>query len=75
MKKISRTLKMAACVLLLMAFGQSALFAQTFSQWGDLKPGAHAVGFKTEHKYDYSRTYKPKHDYDGKPVLEERARP
>src|SRR5574341_1039713 len=75
MKKNLRTLKMAACVLLGMAFGPSALFAQTFAQWCDLKSGAYAVGFKTEYKYDYSRTYKPKQDYEGKPVLEERARP
>jgi tetratricopeptide (TPR) repeat protein len=74
MQKIRRTLK-AAPALLVALFIQSNLLAQTHPQWGDLKSGPYAIGFKAEHKYDYSRTYKPKYDYDGKFEAGERARP
>jgi len=43
----------------------SALFAQS-PLWGDLKPGPHAVGFKVEHKYDLSRSFGLKYDFEGK---------
>ena len=43
--------------------------------WGDLKGGTHAVGFQVIEKYDYSRPYKRKIDYEGKLVSGERARP
>ncbi|HEX9653403.1 MAG TPA: hypothetical protein VGA99_06810, partial [bacterium] len=43
----------------------SALLAQS-PLWGDLQPGPHAVGFKVEHKYDYSRSFGLKYDFEGK---------
>lgn len=43
--------------------------------WGDLEPGPYAVGFKTIEKYDYSRVSRPEHDYFGRPLDGERARP
>ncbi|MBN2227422.1 MAG: hypothetical protein JW763_08655 [candidate division Zixibacteria bacterium] len=43
--------------------------------WGELQPGEHAVGFKTIERYDYSRTFRCKHDIHGNPRDGERARP
>lgn len=43
--------------------------------WGDLKPGPYAVGFRSVEKYDYSRTFSPKYDYDGELREGVRARP
>lgn len=43
----------------------AALLAQC-PLWGDLHPGPHAVGFKVEHKYDYSRAFGLKYDFEGK---------
>ena len=52
---------------------------QAFSEvprlWGNLKPGPHAVGFKVKLQYDYSRTFQPKYDFEGKPKSGPRARP
>lgn len=39
--------------------------AQSFPQWGNLKPGPHAVGFRLIQKYDYSRRVKPATDFAG----------
>ena len=33
--------------------------------WGDLQPGAFAVGFRTVFRYDDSRTWKLTRSYDG----------
>ena len=49
--------------------------AQSFAQWGSLKPGPHAVGFKVTNKYDYSRVTRPKTNYEGKPNAGEAAVP
>ncbi len=43
----------------------TALLAQS-PLWGDLQPGPHAVGFKVEHQYDYSRSFGLKYDFEGK---------
>ncbi|MEW6411950.1 MAG: hypothetical protein AB1483_05685 [Candidatus Zixiibacteriota bacterium] len=44
-------------------------------QWGDLFSGPYPVGFTTIEKYDYSRVFQSKVDYDGDPREGERARP
>jgi tetratricopeptide (TPR) repeat protein len=38
---------------------------QSFPQWGSLKPGDYAVGFRHIQKYDYSRQVKPATDFTG----------
>jgi len=43
--------------------------------WQDLEKGPYSVGYKIDHVYDYSRTFKEKYDYEGKLVNEEIARP
>jgi len=43
--------------------------------WQNLERGAYSVGYKVEHVYDYSRTFKAKYDYEGKLINEETARP
>jgi tetratricopeptide (TPR) repeat protein len=39
------------------------------------EPGPYAVGLKVVDQYDFSRTYRPKIDAEGKPTVGERARP
>jgi dienelactone hydrolase len=39
------------------------------------KPGMYAVGLKVVEQYDFSRTYRPKVNAEGKPTVGERARP
>jgi hypothetical protein len=39
------------------------------------QPGKYAVGLKVVDQYDFSRTYRPKIDAEGKPTVGERARP
>jgi hypothetical protein len=51
------------------------LYAQTPRLWGELSPGAYRVGFQVVNKYDYSRTFKPARDHDGKVREGEQARP
>ena len=57
----------------------SFIYEQAFSEvprlWGNLKPGPYAVGFKVKLQYDYSRTFQPKYDFEGKPKTGPRARP
>jgi dienelactone hydrolase len=48
---------------------------QTPALWGDIKPGPHAVGFRTIEKYDYSRTSQPDKDYFGTALPGRTARP
>jgi len=43
--------------------------------WGGLQPGNYDIGFKTIETYDYSRTFRCKHDLRGNPRPGERARP
>ncbi len=68
------------CQITLIAFPLLLMFsinilAQTPSLWGELEPGPYAIGFKTVEKYDYSRVFRVKNDYYGKPLSGERARP
>ena len=60
------------CLLLLLA---TNLFAADYPLWGNLRPGTHTVGFTARFEHDYSRTFRPKMDLDGKPTTGERARP
>lgn len=77
MQKARRTCQNALIVfLLLTTFSHNIdILAQTPSLWGELKPGPYAIGFKTVEKYDYSRVFRAKNDYYGKPLSGERARP
>ncbi len=43
--------------------------------WGGLKPGSYAVGFETIEKFDHSRTFRDKYDYDGNLRDGQTARP
>ncbi|UCG61514.1 MAG: hypothetical protein JSV52_14545 [Candidatus Zixiibacteriota bacterium] len=43
--------------------------------WGGLEPGQYAVGFETIEKFDYSRTFRDKYDYDGNLRERQTARP
>lgn len=60
-----------SCILI----SQSSAIGKTPAIWGDLEPGPYAVGFKTIEKYDHSRVSRPEHDYFGRPLDGERARP
>lgn len=75
--KRKRTASICAPVifLLILVLGfQTNILAQTSSLWGDLKPGKHAAGFRTIEKYDYSRTFRSRHDYFGEIIPGENAR-
>ena len=61
--------------LLFLLFVQRSLLAETFPLWGELEPGPYTVGFKVVSRYDYSRTYKPKYDYEGRLQSGEPSRP
>lgn len=50
-------------------------FTHAASLWTDMTYGPYAVGFKTIEKYDFSRTFREKTDFDGQPYTGERARP
>jgi hypothetical protein len=62
-------------ILVFAAFTIGNAFATTSPFWGDLKPGQFGVGFQIIEKYDYSRPFKRKFDYEGNMVSGERARP
>lgn len=49
--------------------------AQSYSQFGNLKLGAYQVGFRVIQQYDYSRTVKPKTNWEGKSATGEIALP
>jgi tetratricopeptide (TPR) repeat protein len=59
-------MKKVVVLIALLCWGVGLALAQEFPLWGDLKPGTHAVGFKVEHQYDYSRAFGLKYDYEGK---------
>ncbi|MEO2089586.1 MAG: hypothetical protein ABGY75_08840, partial [Gemmataceae bacterium] len=46
----------------------SPLFAQDPLLWGSLKPGPHAVGYRTEYQFDHTRRYDPEYGADAKPA-------
>src|SRR5262245_4600957 len=50
-------------------------FSDSYPLWGNLKPGPNAIGFKIKFQYDYSRTFRAKNDFEGKPQTGPRARP
>ncbi len=66
---------MIVSLLLFVVINQIDVFAETPAIWGDLEPGSYAVGFRTIEQYDHSRLFRPKHDYFGRPLNGERARP
>jgi len=61
--------------MFLLVSGLSNAFAEAPPIWGDLEPGKYDVGFMTVEKYDYSRSFQPKYDYNGNILSNERARP
>ena len=76
MLKSIRSYQVIAVSLISWVFvSQSNADGKTPAIWGDLEPGPYAVGFKTIEKYDYSRVSRPEHDYFGRPLDGERARP
>ncbi|MCP4582882.1 MAG: hypothetical protein GY839_14830, partial [candidate division Zixibacteria bacterium] len=76
MFKKPQSIKFTVLSLILVLFVIQGAFAQSdISSWQNLKLGPYPVGFKTIEKYDYSRTFRSKHDYFGNPVEGERARP
>ncbi|PKK83021.1 MAG: hypothetical protein CVT49_10785 [candidate division Zixibacteria bacterium HGW-Zixibacteria-1] len=62
----------AACGLL---FNFAVVRAQALDGDSGLVFGPHEIGFMTIEKYDYTRSFMPKYDYDGQLLSEERARP
>lgn len=54
---------------------QNPVFAGVPPVWADILPGPHGIGFMTVEKYDYSRSFRAKHDYFGAVLEGERARP
>lgn len=48
---------------------------QSHALWGNLEQGPYQVGFKLIEKWDHSRAYYPKCDYEHKQDKGERARP
>jgi dienelactone hydrolase len=76
MLKSVRSYQVIAVALISWVFvGQSSADGKTPAIWGELEPGPYAVGFKTIEKYDHSRVSRPEHDYFGRPLDGERARP
>lgn len=57
--------KSLALLVCLFCLGLSRASAQSFPQWGNLRPGPYAVGFRHIQKYDYSRQVKPATDFTG----------
>jgi dienelactone hydrolase len=72
MISIPTTIRLA--MLLVSVFPAAACMAGP-PLWGQLEEGAYDVGFTTVEAYDYSRSFLPKYDYFGNPLLGERARP
>lgn len=54
-----------ACLLCLFCLSVQITSAQSFPQWGTLKSGPYAVGFRHIQKYDYARQVKPATDFTG----------
>jgi tetratricopeptide (TPR) repeat protein len=59
------TVPSLACLLCLFCLAARSASAQSFPQWGNLKPGAYSVGFRHIQKYDYARLVKPTTDFTG----------
>lgn len=54
-----------ALLVCLFCLSGSQVPAQPYPQWGNLKPGPYAVGFRHIQKYDYSRQVQPATDFAG----------
>jgi len=65
---------LAVFLVLLLAL-PATIMAESSPLWGSLSPGPYDVGFETVEKYDYSRTFRDKYDYDGQSRPGETARP
>ncbi|WP_148270228.1 hypothetical protein [Haliscomenobacter hydrossis] len=62
-------------ILLVLMCSISSTSAQIHPQWGELKPGPHAVGYQVFHHYDYGRHIRPRLDFEGKENAGEEALP
>jgi tetratricopeptide (TPR) repeat protein len=65
-------------IVLVMIFFYSFLLAQPdkdVMSFANLQYGPYSVGYKVLHEYDYSRTYRFRRDFEGKPTEGEIARP
>jgi tetratricopeptide (TPR) repeat protein len=71
--KIQYTVFALATFVILLA--SSETFSQTYPQLGDARPGPHTIGFRVINRYDYSRTTKPKTDFEGNAISGEAAMP
>lgn len=58
----------AVGVVALIALAPASLFAQEPLLWGSLKPGPHAVGYRTLYQLDHTRRYDPEYSTDAKPA-------
>jgi len=65
---------LAVLILLLWAFTTTSA-AESTPLWAALDSGPYHVGFETVEKYDYSRTFRDRYDYDGLLRSGETARP
>lgn len=72
-EKIQSAVFVFAGFVILLA--SSETFSQSYPQLGDVKPGPYAVGFRVINRYDYSRTLRPKTNFEGKTVSGEAAMP
>ena len=73
--RIKHPINRVALALVLLSLLANPAARATSPLWGELKPGPYAVGFENVEKYDYSRVYRDKYDYDGNPRVGEVARP
>lgn len=62
-------------VVMILLLVNSTTLASGSPLWGEMKPGPHAIGFKTVEMYDYTRLIMPKSDYFGNPIPGNKARP
>jgi len=58
----------AVGVFALIALAPAPLFAQEPLLWGGLKPGPHAVGYRTLYQLDHTRRYDPEYSVDAMPA-------
>jgi hypothetical protein len=70
-----RRLSCGSLLMGLLLFVCGSAWSADYPLWGELKEGPYKIGFTTRFEYDYSRTFKPKYDFNGKLQSGERARP
>ncbi|UCE25794.1 MAG: hypothetical protein JSU74_07070 [Candidatus Zixiibacteriota bacterium] len=73
--RTKQTIYQVIFTLVLLSLPIRAAVGAASPLWGELEPGPYAVGFENVEKYDYSRVYRDKYDYDGNIRSEEVARP